>query len=146
MSLSLLVQLFLWLRRVVRGSLCVSAPRSLCFLLTSNCLPFFLPICLIVFSVSSFPLIILNREKLKHILDYLLYFVWCYCALTSKKLYRYFNTHLQFDRCCDFVVNYWQIRNHSLSPLLLGEFHVLSTVFCHLLFYTSWRNFCICCS
>lgn len=33
-------------------------------------------------SVSPFPLIVHNPEKLKHILDYLLYFIWCYGVLT----------------------------------------------------------------
>lgn len=127
---------FLGLGGGVGGRVCVSAPWSMCVF--SLPLIVFLPFCLsALFSVSSFPLIIHNTEKLKHISDYLLYFIWCYGVLTWKKLYRYFNIPLLFDRCCGFAVNYWQNRDQSLSLLLLGEFHALSTIFCYLLFYIS---------
>lgn len=50
-------------------------------------------------SVSSFPSIVHNTEKLQHALDYLFHFIWCHGVLTWKRLWRYSNIPLSCDRC-----------------------------------------------
>lgn len=111
LSVSTCTTLFWW-GGGVRGRVCmclclglsVFSPYLIVFL-------FFLPLCLILVSISPFPLIIHNTEKPKLILDYLLYFIWCYCVFTWSKIYRYSSIPLSFDRSCGFAVNYCQNRH-----------------------------------